>query len=72
MHRYIWALIIALVIGLGLPLLEVAFVCRQPASEACVWGRAYLPLNGVATLLILGVPTFFVVVWIFGRRRKAE
>ena len=70
MIRYLWGLIAAIVIGVGAPLLEIAFACRNPSSEGCVWGRALLPVNIAATLLILGTPTFLIVVRILGRRSK--
>jgi hypothetical protein len=72
MNRYILALIAAVLVGLGLPQVEVALACRRPLSEACVWGHAYLPLNVAATLLLLGVPTFLVIIWLLGRRDRAE
>ena len=71
MNRYLWALIAAVVVGVGLPQIEIALACRHPLSEACVWGHAYLPLNVAATVLLLGVPTFLVVAWLLGRRGKA-
>jgi hypothetical protein len=72
MHRYLWSLITALVVGLGLPYIEVAYACRRQLSEACVWGHAYLPLNLAATLLLVGGPTFLVTSWLLRRRSRPE
>ena len=70
MNRYLWGLIAAVFVGIGVPLLEVKIACLRPASESCVWGRALLPVNIVATLVILGTPTFLFVVWLLGRRGR--
>ena len=45
---------IGIVIAFGIPLGELWLDCRVPDSEACVWGRAYLPLSlGVAAVIAL-------------------
>jgi hypothetical protein len=46
---------IALAIGLAEPPLEIAWKCRTglEASEACVWGKSYLPLGRVVGLVII-------------------
>jgi hypothetical protein len=56
-------LLVAIGIALGAAQLEVARACRRPAapgvtSEACVWGRAYLPL-GRAVALVLFTPIVY-------------
>jgi hypothetical protein len=52
----------ALLIGLAFPYAELAWRCREPfrASEACVWGRAYLPLSRVLEPLLIS-PVLFLV-----------
>ena len=35
----------ALALGATVSLAKLWFLCRQPESEACVWGKAYLPLS---------------------------
>lgn len=72
MQRYLWATLAALIVGVGLPYLEVAVACQRPISEGCVWGRAYFPLNVAATLLIGGVPAFLAVLWLTRRSGKTE
>ena len=55
--------VIALAIGIAEPYVEVAWRCRAgfETSEACVWGRALLPLGKwVAPLLV--APVVFVAL----------
>ena len=53
------ALTLGLLVGVGAILVQWRLACRVPESEACVWGRAYLPLSlflgGFAGLVIAGV-----------------
>lgn len=68
------AVLAGLVAGVGYPFVDVALACRVPASEACVWGKAYFPLTlglsvvmvggGVAGLVYAGLTWF--------RRRKSN
>ena len=58
--RVIVALGIGLAAGVAYPLVDLALACRVPASEACVWGRAYLPLTFALSVPIVGA----VVAWI--------
>ena len=55
------ALAAALVIGLAFPHAKLAWLCRgeRAASEACVWGRAYLPVTRWAEPLVV-TPIAFV------------
>lgn len=54
---------LALLIGLLEPSIEVAWKCRsgQETSEACVWGRSFLPL-GRALGLVIVAPIAFAVL----------
>jgi hypothetical protein len=48
-------------LALGLPLLDLWRDCRAPSSEACVWGRAYLPLTlalGGAIAVVIAVVVY--------------
>ena len=50
------ALALGMAAGIAYPLIDLAIACRTPTSEACVWGRAYLPLTlGVSLVLVGGV-----------------
>lgn len=52
------ALLVSLTIGLAAgasyPFIDLALACRVPASEACVWGKAYFPLTLGISLVLLG------------------
>jgi hypothetical protein len=63
-------LAIALAAGLAEPYLEIAWKCRAglETTEACVWGRAYMPLSRVVGLVLIApvvfvALTFLSVVW---------
>jgi len=43
--------------GIAYPLVDLAFACRIAASEACVWGKAYLPLTFALSTVLLGPVT---------------
>jgi hypothetical protein len=67
--------LIALATGIAEPYVEIAWRCRTglETSEACVWGRALLPLGRwVAPLLV--APVVFVALtgmtWAWGRWRQ--
>ena len=65
--------IVAAVVGFGYPYLELAWKCRAGAerSEACVWGRAYMPASRwieplIVAPLVFGALTLIAHLW---RRR---
>jgi len=67
--RSTWILLsLALAVGLVEPYLEIAWKCRQgfETSEACVWGRSFLPLGRVAGLVLVA-PFAFLVLWVIRR-----
>jgi hypothetical protein len=50
---------------------EVERLQPCPAStEACVWGRALLPVSIGAGLLLIGLPVAWLVYWWTGRKRS--
>jgi NhaP-type Na+/H+ or K+/H+ antiporter len=64
------ALVVGLAIGaltgIGAPFVELWRDCRSPESEACVWGRALLPVTlgvGVIVGLVVGVAAYAVMRW---------
>ncbi|CAN5795062.1 hypothetical protein BH11GEM1_BH11GEM1_32380 [soil metagenome] len=69
--RQYWPqLLCALAVGIAEPRLELAWKCRQGFgdSEACVWGRAFLPLGRwlapvVVTPVALGVLLILAWAW---------
>lgn len=73
--RSTWILIgLALAVGLAEPPLELAWKCRRgfEASEACVWGRSYLPLSraiGLVLVAPLAFATLAILRQVWTRRR---
>ena len=58
------ALVGGLLLGVGVPLVELWIECRQPTSEACVWDRALLGVSltvGAVLGLIAGTVAYFVL-----------
>ena len=62
---------IALAIGLAEPSIELAWKCREgvETSEACVWGKAYLPLSRALGLFIIA-PVVFLLLTLLSRLRR--
>ena len=50
------ATLIATIIGLSAAFGEVWLKCRQPISESCVWGRAFLKLTVPLYMVVFGIP----------------
>jgi hypothetical protein len=68
------ALAAGLVTGLGYPFIDLALACRIPTSEACVWGKAYLPITLAISVVLLGGTVaglfYFALMWL--RRPKSR
>ena len=67
------ALGVGCLVAFALPLGEVWYKCREPASEGCVWGKALLPLSlGVCAVfgLLAGAVSFLVVRAVQRRRPR--
>jgi hypothetical protein len=45
LSRALVATALGLIVAVAYPVLDIALACRQPISEQCVWGKAYLPLT---------------------------
>jgi hypothetical protein len=60
---FVARLIAAAIIGVSYPYAELAWKCRSNSqdSEACVWGRAYMPLSRWAEPLIV-IPVAFLLL----------
>lgn len=66
---------IALAIGLAAPYADLAWKCRTgfTASEACVWGKSYMPLTRWAMLVMLTPAAYGVQAgmrWLWLRHRN--
>lgn len=64
------ALAAGLVVGAAYPAVDVALACRRPMSEACVWGKAYLPLTLTLSLVLLGGTMTGLLYAVLAWRRK--
>jgi hypothetical protein len=68
---FLGALAAGLVVGIGYPFADVGLACRRPVSEACVWGKAYLPLTlGVSVVVLGGAVTALLYAVLMWRRRS--
>lgn len=64
----LWALAIGLAAGVAYPFVDLAWSCRAPLSEACVWGKAYLPLSLGISIPVVGGIVAAVAYAILARR----
>ena len=66
------ALIVGPILGAAYPFIQNAVDCRAPQSEACVWGKALMPIAVILSTAILGAifaaVIFAALEW---RRRSA-
>ena len=62
----------ALAMGLAAPHAELWVKCRAPSSEACVWGRPYLPLTVPVYLVVFGGLTYLVLALASRARRTRD
>ena len=56
--RYLVLAVASLAIGVAYPYAELAFKCRQPDSEACVWAKSFWSLSIWVEPPIIGVAAF--------------
>ena len=64
------ALALGFLAGIAYPLIDLALACRTPTSEACVWGKAYLPLTLGASLVIVGGIVTVLAYILLARKRR--
>jgi hypothetical protein len=43
-----------LIVGVTYPFVDLGLTCRVTVTDACVWGKAFLPLTLGASILLLG------------------
>ena len=55
--------------GAALPFLQVWLACGAPASEACVWGRALLPLTVSVSAALFGAIIALAIFGVLESRR---
>jgi hypothetical protein len=67
------ALIVGPMVGAACPFIQIAFECRAPDSEACVWGKALLPVSvTVSTVVIGAIVAVAIYAGLEWRRRVKE
>jgi len=52
--RAIASAIVGLIAGIAYPFLDIFLRCRSPASEPCVWGKAYFLLTVAVAVPLIG------------------
>ncbi len=68
---FLTALAIGLVVGVSYPFVDLGLAYRAPNSEACVWGKAYLPLTlGVSVVLLGSIVTALAYTALMWQRRR--
>ncbi len=65
--RVLVAVVAGVVAAVVVPVGNLWLKCQQPASEACVWSRTYLPVSLALTTLTMGVPVFVVTLLVLRR-----
>jgi hypothetical protein len=70
---FLTALATGLIVGIGYPFVDLTLACRTPDSEACVWGKAYLPLTlGLSVVLLGGIVTGLVYAALMWQCRRGS
>jgi hypothetical protein len=65
------ALALGLIAGVAYPFIDLALACRVPTSEACVWGKAYLPLTlGLSLVMVGGVVAILMYLFLAWKRQR--
>ena len=72
MRRRLVRAAVAAAVGLAAPHAELWVKCRAPSSEACVWGRSFMPLTIPVYLVLFGGLTYVVLAFISRARRRRD
>ncbi len=65
--RIFGRLLAAAAVAAAIPWVQVRITCwSDPLSEACVWGKAYLPLSTGISLVVF-TPAIFLIFWFIER-----
>lgn len=73
--RILIAVVSGAVCGVAYPLIDLLIACRRPVSEACVWGKAYLPFTfGLSIPIAGGIAAAIVYAALsgYGRTQPTE
>jgi hypothetical protein len=67
----LFALQAGLIVGVTYPFVDLGLTCRAPVTDACLWGKAFLPLTlGASILLLGGMVTGFLYAFLVWRCRS--
>ena len=66
------ALIGGAIVGAATPFVQVAFECRVPQSEACVWGKSLLPVSVAVSTVVVGSIVAIAIFALLEWRRRAN
>ncbi len=71
-RRWKLRLLLSVAIGISIPLIQVWLACRDPMSEPCVWGKAFLRLSVPVHAVVVGGILFgvFTIVGIARDKRR--
>ena len=62
-RRRLWVTALAsLAAAAAFSFLKLGYHCREPASEACVWGKAYFPVTLPLETLLFGAIVFGIII----------
>ena len=65
------SLTLGLIAGTAYPFVDLALACRATVSEACVWGKAYLPLTlGLSLVIVGGIVTLVTYLLLVRKRQR--
>ena len=70
MRPALTASLVGLAAGVAYPFIELGIACLEPASEACVWGKAYLPLSLAVEIPVVGSIVAAIVYAFISPERK--
>ncbi len=74
--RILAAVVIGVVVGAAYPFIDLSLSCRAPASEACVWGKAYLSLSLGISIPVIGsivaALAYALMAWRTGKAQEHD
>jgi len=65
------SLVAGFAIGVSLPFVQTWLACGAPASEACVWGKALLPVTVSISAVLFGAIISLALFIVLESRRPA-
>jgi hypothetical protein len=66
------ALVLGAIVGIVYPFIQLAVDCRAPQSEACVWGKALLPVSLAVSTVAVGAIAAAAIFAVLEWHRRAK